>query len=395
MVPIAETRIGAGEGRRPSCGAAPAPARPHARQGTPSRCSARDYACHDCRLPWCSAGRCGTRTWGRPGRATVTVRTYVVTMAPEGRRTHCRGCRCVTISSCAKGDVLLVIDPTNYQIAVRACRGGRAFRPQANAEDHRCADHGAAGPDRREPGTGGTGAGGGDVSRNSRPRDTRIWPSANTAPSKWSRQTASNLRKDQAALKNEQAALTLARAPGRVAQGAACKRRGDDRAGLREPRPGQDQSGSVRKSALRWMAGWTNLLAQLGGLRHRRQRNVIALCRCQLLLGRRLFSRGNPTGLDTRGRPGQRQADGPTAKSCVARFGKPRARGINVLQCPSRPAGAGHGEPDLHLGASGAGAYQCASASRRCPTAFAWSQGLTATVEVEPRRWAALELRSI
>ena len=61
-----------------------------------------------------------------------------------------------------KGDLLMVIDPTNYTIAVSQAEAA-VQQAQASVQNHRRADDGAAGPDQRQPGAVGSGEGGAGV----------------------------------------------------------------------------------------------------------------------------------------------------------------------------------------------------------------------------------------
>jgi multidrug resistance efflux pump len=67
------------------------------------------------------AGLLGWATWraymGAPWTRDATVRSYVITMAPEVAG-HIVELPVVANQRVRKGDLLMVIDPTNYQIAV-------------------------------------------------------------------------------------------------------------------------------------------------------------------------------------------------------------------------------------------------------------------------------------
>ena len=83
--------------------------------------------------------------WTRDG----TVRTYVVAMAPEvaGRIVELP---VVDNQFVHKGDLLLVIDPTDYKIAAQLAEAA-VRQAQANMQNYRGTDHRAAGAGRREP----------------------------------------------------------------------------------------------------------------------------------------------------------------------------------------------------------------------------------------------------
>jgi multidrug resistance efflux pump len=134
---------------------------------------------------------------GAPWTRDGTVRTYVVTMAPEvaGRIVELpvRDNQLVR-----KGDVLLVIDPTDYQIAVRLAEAA-VHQAQANAQNI----------------------------------DAQI-----------SVQQA-QIAASQAQVEQAQAAVTFSQQQAARYKDLAEREYGtDDRAGLREPRPGQGQSGA-------------------------------------------------------------------------------------------------------------------------------------------------------
>jgi multidrug resistance efflux pump len=101
------------------------------------------------------AGLLGWAMWGvymeAPWTRDATVRAYVVTMAPEvsGRIVELH---VVDNKYVRKGDLLLLIDPTNYRIAVSqsGCSGAAGAGERA---EHRRANDCPAGSDRRQPGT--------------------------------------------------------------------------------------------------------------------------------------------------------------------------------------------------------------------------------------------------
>ena len=111
------------------------------------------------------AGLLGWAMWGvymgAPWTRDATVRAYVVTMAPEvaGRIVELH---VVDNKYVRKGDLLMVIDPTNYSDRRQSGRGGGAAGAGERAE-HRRADDRPAGADQRQPGTAGSGAGGARV----------------------------------------------------------------------------------------------------------------------------------------------------------------------------------------------------------------------------------------
>ena len=94
---------------------------------------------------------------GAPWTRDGTVRAYVVTMAPEvaGRIVELPVADNKYVH---KGDLLMVIDPTNYHDRRQPGRGGGAAGAGERAE-HRRADDCPAGADQRQPGTAGSGAG--------------------------------------------------------------------------------------------------------------------------------------------------------------------------------------------------------------------------------------------
>jgi len=109
-------------------------------------------------------------------------------------------------------------------------------------------------------------------------------------------------------------------------------------------------------------------------------------CRCQLLLGSTTPISRKPNWLDTRGRPGQRQADG-YSQSCVARSAaSPRHQRLHEVD----QQGLATVNPDLHLGASGA-ARTSAHPHQGGADGVRWSQAWTATVG-RAAAWRTLEL---
>ena len=97
------------------------------------------------------AGWLGWATWGvymgAPWTRDATVRAYVVTMAPEvaGRIVELP---VVDNGYVHKGDLLMVIDPTNYHDSCQSSRGSSAAGAGERAE-HRRADRRSAGADQR------------------------------------------------------------------------------------------------------------------------------------------------------------------------------------------------------------------------------------------------------
>ena len=89
---------------------------------------------------------------GAPWTRDGTVRAYVVTMAPEVAG-HIVEMPVVDNKYVHKGDLLMVIDPTNYDDRRQPGRGSGAAGRGERAE-HRRADRCPAGTDQCQPGTG-------------------------------------------------------------------------------------------------------------------------------------------------------------------------------------------------------------------------------------------------
>ena len=194
--------------------------------------------------------------WTRDG----TVRSYVVTMAPEvaGRIVELpvRDNQLVH-----KGDVLLVIEPTDYQIAVRLAEAA-VQQAQANAQtiDAQITVQQAQ-----------IAASQAQVEQAqaavtfSQEQAVRYKDLADReyGTVQMAQQTATNLQKDQAALRNEQAALTLAQR-----QIASLKaQRASAEATIAQASATRDQAKvNLERTQIRApVDGWvTNLLAQLG-----------------------------------------------------------------------------------------------------------------------------------
>jgi multidrug resistance efflux pump len=192
---------------------------------------------------------------GAPWTRDGTVRVYVVTMAPQvagqivelpvkdNQFVH-------------KGDLLMVIDPTDYKIAV-SLNEAAVQQAQANALN---------------------------AERESKRRQelTALAATVEEKQTFASNAVAVQAQYQQAVAKLEQARVNLQRTE------------------IRSP-----------------VNGWvTNLLAQLGDYANVGA-NVLRR-RCRLVLGRRLF-RGDQSGADSRRRPGRGQADGLStnrARSC-------------------------------------------------------------------------------
>jgi multidrug resistance efflux pump len=197
---------------------------------------------------------------GAPWTRDGTVRNYVVTMAPEvaGRIVELpvRDNQLVQ-----KGDVLLVIEPTDYQIAVRLAEAA-VQQAQANAQiidaqitvqEAQIAASQALVEQAQAAVT---------FSQEQAARYKDL-AQREYGTVQMEQQTASNLLKDQAALRNEQAALTLAQR-----QIASLKaQRASAEATIAQASATRDQAkvNLARTQIHAPVDGWvTNLLAQLG-----------------------------------------------------------------------------------------------------------------------------------
>ena len=197
---------------------------------------------------------------GAPWTRDGTVRTYVVTMAPEvaGRIVELpvRDNQLVR-----KGDVLLVIDPTDYQIAVRLAEAA-VHQAQANAQtiDAQITVQQAQIAASQAQVEQAQAAVTFSQQQAARYKDLA---EREYGTVQMEQQTASNLHKDQAALKNEQAALTLAE---RQVASLKAQRASAD-ATIAQASASRDQAKvNLERTQIRApVDGWvTNLLAQLG-----------------------------------------------------------------------------------------------------------------------------------
>jgi len=197
---------------------------------------------------------------GTPWTRDGTVRTYVVTMAPEvaGRIVELP----VTDNQFVhKGDVLLVIDPTDYRIAVRLAEAA-VHQAQANAKtidaqitvQQAQIDASQAQVEQAQAAV--------TFSQQQAVRYKDL-AEREYGTVQMEQQTASNLHKDQAALRNEQAALTLAER-----QVASLKaQRASAEATIAQASASHDQAKvNLERTQIRaHVDGWvTNLLARLG-----------------------------------------------------------------------------------------------------------------------------------
>src|SRR5271155_1456567 len=210
------------------------------------------------------AGVLGWAMWeaymGAPWTRDATVRTYVVTKAPEvaGRIVELP---VIDNQFVHKGDLLLVIDPTDYKIAVELA-GAAVRQAQANAENFEAqitvqqAQVSASQAQVEQAQAALTFA----EQQAARYQDL-AQREAGTV--QMEQQTASTLRQDQAALKNAQASLTLAE---RQIESLKAQRSGAE-AAIAQAIAQRDQAkvNLERTQIHSPVNGWvTNLLARLG-----------------------------------------------------------------------------------------------------------------------------------
>jgi multidrug resistance efflux pump len=197
---------------------------------------------------------------GSPWTRDGTVRSYVVTMAPEiaGRIVELP---VLDNQLVRKGDVLVVIEPTDYQIAVRLAEAA-VQQAQANAQniDAQISVQQAQIAASQAQVEQAQAAVTFSQEQAARYKDLA---QREYGTVQMEQQTASNLLKDQAALRNEQAALTLAQR-----QIASLKaQRASAEATIAQASATRDQAKvNLERTQIRApVNGWvTNLLAQLG-----------------------------------------------------------------------------------------------------------------------------------
>ena len=167
---------------------------------------------------------------GAPWTRDATVRAYVVTMAPEvaGRIVELQ---VVDNGYVRKGDLLMVIDPTNYKIAVSQAEAA-VQQAQASVQNIDAQIDCSAGTDQCQPGTTGSGAGGAGIRaatgrRATRPGARRLGHRSECPAVHIAAASAGSGGADCASKPQSGAAAS------RVAEGAAHERRGEC---LRKPR---------------------------------------------------------------------------------------------------------------------------------------------------------------
>jgi multidrug resistance efflux pump len=212
-------------------------------------------------LPAALLGWAAWQTYmGEPWTRDGTVRSYVVTMAPEiaGRIVELpvRDNQLVR-----KGDVLLVIEPTDYQIAVRLAEAA-VQQAEANAQtiDAQITVQQAQIAASQAQVEQAQAAVTFSQEQAARYKDLA---ERQYGTVQMEQQTASNLQKDRAALKNMQAALTLAE---RQIASLKAQRAGAE-ATIAQASASRDQTKvNLERTQIRApVDGWvTNLLAQLG-----------------------------------------------------------------------------------------------------------------------------------
>jgi multidrug resistance efflux pump len=210
------------------------------------------------------AGVLGWAMWeaymGAPWTRDATVRTYVVTKAPEvaGRIVELP---VIDNQFVHKGDLLLVIDPTDYKIAVELA-GAAVRQAQANAENFEAqitvqqAQVSASQAQVEQAQAALTFA----EQQAARYQDLAQRESGTV---QMEQQTASTLRQDQAALKNAQASLALAERQIAVLKAQL----GSAQASLAQASAQRDQAQvNLERTHIRSpVNGWvTNLLARIG-----------------------------------------------------------------------------------------------------------------------------------
>jgi multidrug resistance efflux pump len=314
---------------------------------------------------------------GAPWTRDGTVRSYVVTMAPEvaGRIVELpvRDNQLVR-----KGDVLLVIDPTNYQIAVRLAEAA-VHQAQANAEtiDAQITVQQAQIAASQAQVEQAQAAVTFSQQQAARYKDLA---EREYGTVQMEQQTASNLQKDQAALKNEQAALTLAQR-----QIASLKaQRASAEATIAQAAASRDQAKvNLERTQIRApVDGWvTNLLAQLGDYATV-GKNVIALVDANSFWVDAYFEETQLASI--------REGDPANVKlmgySQIVRgeVGS-LARGINVSNAQPDQQGLATVNP-IFTWVRLAQRVPVRIRIKEVPDGVRLVAGLTATVEVEPRR---------
>ena len=314
---------------------------------------------------------------GAPWTRDGTVRAYVVTKAPEVAG------RIVELPVGAnqlvrKGDVLVVIDPTDYQIAVRLAEA-TVQQAQANAQtiDAQISVQQAQIAASQAQVEQAQAAVTFSQEQAARYKDLA---EREYGTVQMEQQTASNLQKDLAALKNEQAALTLAER-----QIASLKaQRASAEATITQASASRDQAKvNLERTQIRApVDGWvTNLLAQLGDYATV-GKNVIALVDANSFWVDAYFEETQLASI--------REGDPANVKlmgySQVVRgeVGSV-ARGINVPNAQPDQQGLAIVNP-IFTWVRLAQRVPVRIRIKEVPDGVRLVAGLTATVEVEPRR---------
>ena len=298
---------------------------------------------------------------GKPWTRDGTVRSYVVTMAPEvaGRIVE------LPVQDnefVHRGDLLLVIDPTDYTIAVRLAEAAvRQAQANAHTIDAQIAVQQAQINASEAQVEGAQAAVTFAQEQAARYEDLakREFGTVQMA-----QETASTLRKDEATLKNTQAALTLAQRQIETLKA----QRSNAEATIAQAVATRDQAKvNLERTQIRSpVNGWvTNLLARRGDYATV-GKSVISLVDADSFWVDAYFEETQLASIARR-RFRQGQVDG--LQPDRSRRGRQRRAGHQRLECATQPAGAGHRQPDLHLGAAGptrAGAHPDQGASRWC-----------------------------
>ena len=247
---------------------------------------------------------------GAPWTRDGTVRAYVVTMAPEVAG-HIVELPVADNQFVHKGDLLMVIDPTNYKIAVSLAEAA-VQQAQVNAQN---------------------------AEREAKRRQelTTLAVTVEEKQTFASNAVAAQAQYQQAVANLDQARVNL------------------ERTEIRSP-----VNGYV-----------TNLLAQLGDYANVGQNDNLPR-RCRFVLGRRLF-RGDQSRADPGGRPGQRQADGlQPDRSRPCRQHRPRHQRRQTRNPTGKGSlRSTRSSP----GCAWRSAFRCASTSTRCRRASSWWPG--------------------
>ena len=293
------------------------------------------------------AGFLGWALWrvymGSPWTRDATVRALVVTMAPEvaGRIVELP---VVDNQYVHKGDLLMVIEPTNYTIAVSQAEAAvqQAQASVQSVEAQMTVQQAQIGNNDAQLALAKA------ALVFAQQQAARYQDLAHTGYGSVqnAQQFVSQLHQQESSV---QAAVEILNLAHRQVESLKAQRMSAE-ASLAQSRAQlhQAQVNLERTRILSPANGYvTNLLAHLGDFVNVGV-NTISVVDAEFILGRRIF-RGNEHRADPRGRRGQNHVDG-LQRGC-ARTRRQHRPSHQCFECAARQPGRRYGQPDLHLGA--------------------------------------------